>query len=164
MLKGYLNCIECKNLLLRYINFELPRNEMNRIAIHLRNCPNCTEEYSKILLRKKNLKAKMKIIEKQLRMQLMVSSYIDDELTEISKQSVENMIFTDEKYKIELQELKEILILIHKTQNKFDNELKFKNSDKIIKTLRAKKIKKIRIMKKISQLFGFLHHGSLKFQ
>lgn len=79
MLNGNLTCKDIKKLFLQYIHFEMNKKEMGRVARHLRNCPKCFNEYSKLQKRKKELRKKMDAIEKNLILQNQISEYYDSE-------------------------------------------------------------------------------------
>lgn len=155
MLKGYYKCSEINKMLLRYIHFDLSKNDMTRVARHLRNCPKCMEKYSRIQNRKKELKEKMYKIEKNLRMQSEISSYIDNESDERQKFITEGMLLVDENYKRELFANEEISRLLKQCSR----ELKRKRIPLITEEIIEKmKKEQRRDMNPIAQLFQLLHH------
>ncbi len=158
MLKGYLKCTETDKLILPYINFELSKKNMSRVAIHLRNCPNCMEKYSKIQRRKKELKGKMYEIEKTLRMENEISSYIDNEAGDEIIFIVEGMILCDSEYKKELLENEKLRQYMQSAKEFIKNETKTTISSEIIAKIRKKEIKKIKLIKRITRFFQPIRH------
>ena len=140
MLKGYIKCTEIRKLLLRYIHFDLRKREMEQVALHLRNCPNCMEKYSGLQKREKTLKNKMYRIEKTLRMQDEISSYMDDECSENEKFSIEGKLLTDKKYRKELIENETVKRLLSESKRRISESRKTIITDKIINDIKNKKI------------------------
>ncbi len=158
MLKGYLKCTETDKLILPYINFELSKKNMSRVAIHLRNCPNCMEKYSKIQRRKKELKGKMYEIEKTLRMENEISSYMDNEAGDEIIFIVEGMILCDSEYKKELLENEKLRQYMQSAKEFIKNETKTTISSEIIAKIRKKEIEKIKLIKRITRFFQPIRH------
>lgn len=162
MLKGNLNCKDINKLLLGYIRFELPKKEMSKVALHLRNCPLCMEKYTKIQRRKKELQEKMLIIEKELRMQSELSCYIDNEASEDIVFIVEGMLLSDKKYKNEIIEYEKIRNYLIFLKEEIKNNYTENNATKIIAKLKHKKENPI--TKLVFQPFRYLFHELLRFQ
>lgn len=159
MLKGCLKCSDINKMLLSYIHFELSKREMSRVAIHLRNCPICMEKYTKIQKRKKELRQKMHNIEKNLRMQMEISSYIDNEASEDTVFIVEGMLVSDENYKRELIKNEELRRIMLESRKLFMENIKPERTIKIL--ARIKKRKELKI--KFTRLFEPLRHAIAKF-
>ncbi len=163
MLKGCLKCSEINKLLLSYIHFELNKKMMTRVAIHLRNCPNCMEKYTKIQKRKKDLKLKMREIEKQLRMEREISQYLDNEATDDLIFNVEGMVLCDENYKKALIEGEEIKRILKNSYNKISELKNPKIAKKIIAKIRVKKFKLLKFKNYFIRLFEHSRHAIAKF-
>lgn len=159
MLKGYLKCSDISKMLLSYIHFELSKREMSKVAIHLRNCPQCMEKYTKIQRRKKELKQKMRDIEKSLRMQMEISSYIDNEASEDTIFIVEGMLVSDKNYKTELIKNEELRRIMLESRKLFMENIRPKETIKILAKLKKKKESKIKFIR----LFEPLRHAFAKF-
>ena len=162
MLKGNLNCSEINKYLIRYINFDLKRSDMARVAIHLRNCPKCMEKYSVILKRKNELRKVFIEIEKKLRMQNEISSYIDNECDKESKFITEAMIICDKDYKNELNLMNLIKEKIERTKEEIINNKKTNYTQKILAKERRKKFERIKFLMKIIPLFPRLRREFAK--
>lgn len=162
MLKGCLKCSDINKMLLRYIHFELPKKDMSKVALHLRNCPVCMEKYATIQRRKKELKQKMANIEKDLRMQNEISSYIDNEASTNTIFIVEGMLLCDEKYRKELIENERLREILQKSKKELIKNLRPKQTFKLLakNKLRNKKLKKF--LGAILPLFQYLHHVIVK--
>lgn len=124
MLNGNLNCKDTQKLLLQYIHFNLNRKDMGRIATHLRNCPKCFNQYSKLQKRKKELLRKMHNIEEKLRIQNQVSEHYDNECSEELNLALEIMLKRNEAYKIELLKNQKITELLKKFKEKIETDKK----------------------------------------
>ena len=159
MLKGYIKCTEIRKLLLRYIHFDLRKKEMEQVAIHLRNCPICMEKYSILQKREKSLKNKMYKIEKTLRMQDEISSYMDNECNENQKFIIEGKLLTDKKYKKELIECETTRRILSESRKRIkENRLTFL-ADKIIEDIKNKKFYSGNFILQFQQkLRGFLKY------
>ncbi len=161
MLKGNLKCNQINKMLLGYIHFELTKTEMERVALHLRNCPNCMKRYIKIQKRKKELKRKMYEIEKTLRMEKEISTYIDNEGTDDLIFITEGMLLCDEKYRKELVENENLRRVLQACKKEFERKQKGEISEKIIQNLKEKRKNSAR---NFIQPFLRLLHGFLRFQ
>lgn len=161
MLKGYLKCSDINKMLLGYIHFELSKKDMSKVAVHLRNCPNCMEKYTRIQRRKKELKQKMLEIEKTLRMQNEISSYIDNEASEDLIFILEGMLLASEEYKKELIQSEELRRLMLESRKKLAEGIKAKETIKIIAKIKNRKRKSLK--NGFIQLFEPLHRVFAKF-
>ena len=153
MLTGYLKCDDIGKLILSYINFDLSKKNMSRVARHLRNCPKCTEKYSSIISRQKELKKRYKEIEKKLRTENEISSYIDNEAEKESVYIIEKMLECDINYKKEFDEIKKFQTIMKKAQQIIFEAAETKNSESIIFDIKKKKRKKLKLMIKFIRFF-----------
>ena len=128
-----------------------------------RNCPNCMEKYTKIQKRKKDLKLKMRVIEKQLRMEREISQYLDNEATDDLIFNVEGMVLCDENYKKALIEGEEIKRILKNSYNKISELKNPKIAKKIIAKIRVKKFKLLKIKNYFIRLFEHSRHVIAKF-
>lgn len=163
MLTGELKCSDINKLLIRYINFDLNKKDNLRVAIHLRNCPKCMEKYSHILKRKNELKKIFIEIEKKLRMQNEISSYVDKECEKESRFIIEAMLLCDEDYKKELLELTNLQNIFKKTEEIILENKKTNYTNKILAKQRIKNYEKRKFLNKIIPLFPHLRHALAKF-
>lgn len=159
MLTGNLKCCDVSKLFLRYIHYDLNKKDIARVALHLRNCPNCMEKYIKIQKRKKELKKKMYKIEKFLRMQEEVSVYYDNEGDKDTNLIVEGMLIADEKYKTELENNERLSRILKSCKREIKNKCTEDITSKIIQEHFSKKNTKL-----TQRLFQFLHRALLKSQ
>lgn len=164
MLKGYLDCTEINKLLISYINFNLNKKDMAKIATHLRNCPKCMEKYSTHIKRKKELNEKMHKIQKALRMQMEISSYLDKEASDNISKIVEIMIESDNKYKKELMAYASIGQNLKQIKSELRNNSKPKETYKIIAKLKNKEKRINTFFKLMFQPVQLLCRGFLKFE
>lgn len=121
------------------------------------------EKYSVILKRKNELRKVFIEIEKKLRMQNEISSYIDNECDKESKFITEAMIICDEDYKNELISMNLIREKIERTKEKIIDNKKTNYTQKIIAKERQKKFERIKILKKIIRFFPRLRREFAKF-
>lgn len=163
MLNGNLKCSEIKKYLIRYINFDLKRSDMARVAIHLRNCPKCMEKYSTILKRKNELRKVFIEIEKKIRMQNEISSYVDFECEENSRFIVETMLICDDEYKKELKEINSLKNVFKKAEGEILKTKKNNFTQKILARERLIASEKRKILNKFIPLFPHLRHVFAKF-
>lgn len=159
MLTGNLKCTEINKLFLRYISFDLSKNDMARVAIHLRNCPNCMDKYTKIQKRKRDLKRKMYKIEKLLRMQEEVSTFYDKEGGKDLNLIVGGMLAVDEKYKKELEDNEKLSKILKKCKRELENKSQNQQANKVMQIIFRKKENAL-----IQQPFQFLRRVLLRWQ
>ena len=98
MLLGNIKCEDVKNVLIKYINFEMTKNDMLRVAKHIRNCPDCKEKYMTLQNKKKKLKIKFEKIQKRIKIEEEISAYMDNEIDETERLRMEGMILTRKKH------------------------------------------------------------------
>ena len=153
MLTGYLKCDDIGKLILSYINFDLSKKNMSQVARHLRNCPKCMEKYSYIISRQKELKKRYKEIEKKLRIENEISSYIDNEAGKESVYIIEKMLECDINYKKQLDEIKKFQIIMKKAKQAIFETAETRNSESIIFDIKKKKRKKLKQTRKFIRFF-----------
>ncbi len=163
ILKGFIDCKDMGKLILEYINYELSRNVMRKVAMHLRNCPNCMKKYNEISKRKDELKKILPDIEKRLRMERELSCYADKEAGESTIFIVETMLLCDIEYKKELIKNEKLSKIIKKAKTALNKQIKADKTEKIIQDIKNKNRKKRRIKIKLIRLFQPLHRAFLKF-
>ncbi len=156
MLKGNLKCSEINKLLIRYINFDLNKKDSLRVAIHLRNCPKCMEKYSSILKRKNELKKIFIEIEKKIRMQNEISSYIDMECGDDSRFIIEAMLICDEDYKKEFEEVNNLKNMFKITESEILNSKKTNYTQKILAKERYSNYEKIKLVNKLIPFMPYI--------
>ncbi len=162
MLKGYIKCNDIDKLLLSYIHFELTKKEQAKVALHLRNCPVCMEKYTKIQKRKRELKFRMREIEKEIRMQNELSSYMDNEANEDVIFIVEGMLLCDEKYKKELFLYEKLRRYLTASKKIVQQNAPIVYARKITAKIRLREMKLKRIKNFFSRQVLFPRHGFAK--
>ena len=112
---------------------------MERIAEHLRNCPNCMEKYSTIQKRRRSLKNKLKSIENTLRMENQISSYIDYETREEERFLIEGTILASKKYKETLLKYEKLSGLLVQARRSTARKHKCINTEIVLQKIKTKK-------------------------
>ena len=155
MLTGYLKCESVHEMIGKYINLELKRKDMYKVAKHLRNCPKCKIMYSKMQKRKKNLQTKLIRSEKIIKRQDEVSAYMDNEMTQGEKFYIEDKLITRKKYQKELKENEEVSKILNLCFRETKRNAKTLITSEIIGNIEKKERKRKRLS--IVRLFRLLY-------
>ena len=122
MLKGYLNCDEISELILKYIEDKLPSKKAQRVALHLRNCPVCMEKYGMIKKMLDNLKEKRNKELKNFKRFELINAYCDREVKNSTREKMTELKNMSLALEREIERINSLKKLLNKGfENKFAN-------------------------------------------